>query len=115
MRAFLLKFSVVLIALFCAEISAWAQDLFVSPWTVFLAKVSAAAARLFYPDTVSSGLAMVNTSNGFGVVIAPGCNGIEAIIVLAAAIVAFPSRSVHKAVGLALGFVAVQMANLVRI
>ena len=44
-----------------------------------------------------------------------GCNGIEATMVLLAAILAFPSTWKQKAWGLGLGFIAVQGLNVVRI
>ena len=52
---------------------------------------------------------------GFGVSIEPGCNGIEACIVLFAAMMAFPSTWKHKFAGLVVGFVAVQALNVVRV
>ena len=45
--------------------------------------------------------------------IAPGCDGIEAVIILVAAVLAFPSPWLHKLVGIAIGFVAIQALNLV--
>jgi exosortase H (IPTLxxWG-CTERM-specific) len=53
--------------------------------------------------------------NGFAVSIQPGCNGIEASIVLIAAMLAFPSTWKHKLIGLGIGLVAIQSLNLVRI
>ena len=51
----------------------------------------------------------------FGVSIEPGCNGVEACIVLFAAIVAFPASWRHRTWGLALGFLAVQGLNVIRV
>jgi exosortase H (IPTLxxWG-CTERM-specific) len=44
-----------------------------------------------------------------------GCNGVEATIVLVAAMLAFPSSWAMKFWGIALGFLAVQGVNLLRI
>ena len=44
-----------------------------------------------------------------------GCNGVEATLVLIAAILAFPSTWKQKLWGLGFGFVAVQGLNVVRI
>ncbi len=52
---------------------------------------------------------------GFGVSIEPGCNGIEACIVLFAAVIAFPSTLRHKLLGLVAGFAAVQALKVVRV
>jgi exosortase H (IPTLxxWG-CTERM-specific) len=49
------------------------------------------------------------------VTILAGCNGIEAMIVLLAAIVAFPAPWKHKLIGLIVGVAAIQVLNLVRI
>jgi len=61
------------------------------------------------------GKVLRSTSNGFAVSIEAGCNGVEATLVLIAAILAFPSTWKQKLWGLALGFVAVQGLNVVRI
>jgi exosortase H (IPTLxxWG-CTERM-specific) len=61
------------------------------------------------------GKVLWNPANGFGISIEPGCNGVEACIVLIAAILAFPTRWPHRIWGLALGFVAVQGLNVLRV
>ena len=44
-----------------------------------------------------------------------GCNGVEASIVLIAAMVAFPSPWRWKLIGIGAGFIAIQFMNLLRI
>ena len=44
-----------------------------------------------------------------------GCNGVEAAIILIAGMVAFPAPLKLKAAGIAVGIVAVQAANLLRV
>ena len=56
-----------------------------------------------------------STVNGFAVSIEAGCNGIEATIVLVAAIFAFPAPWRDRLIGLAAGIVAVQGLNIVRV
>jgi exosortase H (IPTLxxWG-CTERM-specific) len=56
-----------------------------------------------------------SASNGFAVSIEAGCNGVEATIVLVAAILAFPAGWKRKLIGLAAGIVAVQGLNIVRV
>ena len=53
--------------------------------------------------------------NGFAVAIEAGCNGVEASIVLVAAMLAFPAPWKRKLLGLAVGVVAVQGLNIVRV
>ena len=54
-------------------------------------------------------------TTGFGVRIERGCNGVEAVIILFAAIFAFPAPLKSKLVGFVIGFFAIQGLNLVRI
>ena len=70
---------------------------------------------LFDETAAAAGKVLWNTATGFGVSIEPGCNGIEACIVLFAAVMAFPSSWRHKLVGLLVGFLAVQGLNVVRV
>lgn len=85
------------------------------PFTGLLADVSAFLIKLFDDDVVSHGVIIQSVANNFAVAIAPGCDGIEAVIILISAIVAFPSPWKHKLVGIAIGFFAIQSLNLVRI
>ena len=55
------------------------------------------------------------TSPRFGIDIAEGCNGIYALSIVIAGIVAFPARWVPKLIGLALGIVFIMFLNYVRI
>jgi exosortase/archaeosortase family protein len=57
----------------------------------------------------------VIASPRFGVNINNGCNGVEAMLILLASIVAFPASMRAHAAGLALGALAVQALNAVRI
>ncbi len=70
---------------------------------------------LFDSGVVSSGIVLTHVPNNFAVRIEAGCNGVEAMIILIAAILAFPASWKHKAIGLVLGFAAIQFLNLVRI
>ncbi len=53
--------------------------------------------------------------NGFAVSIESGCNGVEATIVLVAAILAFPAPWKRRLMGLVVGVVAVQGLNIIRV
>lgn len=80
-----------------------------------LARACVALVMLFDETAAAAGKVLWNTATGFGVSIEPGCNGIEACIVLFAAVMAFPSSWRHKLVGLLVGFLAVQGLNVVRV
>lgn len=106
---------VLLVSLFSLRITKFMSEWVTVPFTGVLADVSSFLIKLFDDDVISHGVIIQSTSNGFAVAIAPGCDGIEAVIILVAAIVAFPSPWKHKIVGIVIGFFAIQSLNLVRI
>jgi exosortase H (IPTLxxWG-CTERM-specific) len=77
--------------------------------------VSAGTVTLFDNSVVSAGKVLRSTANGFAVSIEAGCNGVEATIVLVAAMLAFPAPWRHKLAGLGIGIAAVQGLNIVRV
>ena len=115
MVRFFVWFLVLQATLFGLELTPWAQQWFVIPWTNTLAAISAAIVTQFDPHVLATGKVLQNTSNGFAVSIEAGCNGIEATIVLVAAIFAFPAPAKRKLIGLAIGIIAVQGLNIVRV
>ena len=115
MLRFFVLFMVLVLGLFALEITTFAQTHFVLPFTAGLAKVSVFLVLLFDDQVAASGKIISSLRNGFAVEIQPGCNGVEALIILFSAIMAFPSTWKQKAVGLGIGFFAIQGLNLVRI
>ena len=115
MARFFVVFLLLLAVLFGLELTPWAQAWIVVPWTNALASISTAIVTLFDPGVAASGKVIRSVDNGFAVSIEAGCNGVEATLVLLAAILAFPAPWRHKAIGLALGVVAVQLLNVVRV
>ena len=114
MLRFFLLFLVIQSVLFVAELTPPGQAL-VIPWTATLAKLSVMLVTLFDPNVIAYGKVIQSQSNGFGISIEAGCNAVEACIVLIAAILAFPAPWRHKAAGLAIGILAVQSVNMLRI
>jgi len=115
MVRFFLGFLIVQAVLFGAELTPWAQAWFVAPWTHALAAISAGIVKLFDPRVLADGNVLQSLRNGFAVSIEAGCNGVEATIVLIAAMLAFPASWRRKLAGLAIGIVAVQGLNVVRV
>jgi exosortase H (IPTLxxWG-CTERM-specific) len=115
MLRFFLLFVVLLAVLFGLELTPWIQDWFVIPWTNALAAISTWIVTLFDGNVVAAGKVMRSNTNGFAVSIEAGCNGVEATLVLLAAMLAFPAPWRHKAVGLVIGIVAVQLLNVLRV
>lgn len=114
-RRFLLIFIGLEVALFALELTRPVQEHLVLPWTTLLARACARLVTLFDANAASMGKVLWNPATGFGVSIEPGCNGVEACLILFAAIMAFPASWRHRLRGLAWGLVAVQGLNVVRV
>ncbi len=115
MVRFLILFVLIQAVLFGAQLTPWGQEYFVIPWTNGLAHFCAQLVALFDSGAEAAGKILRSTSNGFAVSIEAGCNGVEATLVLIAAIFAFPATWKQKLWGFGLGFIAVQGLNVVRI
>ncbi|MET1076543.1 MAG: exosortase H [Pseudomonas sp.] len=115
MTRFFLLFLLLVLGLFTLELTPPVQRHLVLPWTLLLADISAALIGAFDADVVAYGKVLQSLSRGGGVSIEAGCNGIEACILLSAAILAYPAPWRHKLVGLLLGFVAIQALNVLRV
>ncbi|MBS0508655.1 MAG: exosortase H [Proteobacteria bacterium] len=115
MLRFFLIFLAWQMSLFGLNMLGWVQQHLVLPWTALLARVCAYLVLWFDTTAAAAGKVLWNTVTGFGVSIEPGCNGIEACIVLFAAIMAYPAHWRHKVMGIAAGFAAVQGVNVLRV
>jgi exosortase H (IPTLxxWG-CTERM-specific) len=115
MVRFLAVFFSVLLVLFLAELTPPVQRAVVVPWTAFLASCSAFVLHLLDSNAMSSGNVLQDMRTGSGIAIEAGCNGVEACIMLAAAMLAYPAALRSKITGLFLGSLAIQALNLVRI
>ena len=115
MLRFFILFSVLLISLFTLEILQPAEKYVILPFTSLIADISVWIVTLFDDNVVATGNVIRDQVTGFGVSIERGCNGLEALIILFAAIFAFPAPLKHKLVGFTIGFFAIQGLNLVRI
>jgi exosortase H (IPTLxxWG-CTERM-specific) len=105
----------VLLTLFTLEMLTPVQEHVVLPFTSQLAKLSAALILPFDNTVAASGKVLQFTDTGFAVSIESGCNGIEATIVLIAAVIAFPASWRSRFTAIVLGFLAIQLMNLLRI
>jgi exosortase H (IPTLxxWG-CTERM-specific) len=101
--------------LFGAELTPWVQTYFVVPWTNTLAALSADIVRFFDPRVVADGKILHSADRSFAVSIEAGCNGVEATIVLIAAMLSFPAPWKRRLLGLAIGVIAVQGLNIIRV
>lgn len=115
MLRFVAIFLVTLAVLFTLELVGPVDRYVIGPFTGAIAAVSTWLISLVDANAVATGNVIRSTTTGFAIAIERGCNGVEAVIILISAMLAFPSPWKHKLVGIAIGFVAIQALNLVRI
>jgi exosortase H (IPTLxxWG-CTERM-specific) len=115
MLRFFVLFTVLLVGLFTLEILQPAEKYVILPFTSLIADISVGLIQMFDDNVVAASNVIRDKTTGFGVRIERGCNGVEALIILFAAIFAFPAPLKNKLVGFAIGFFAIQGLNLVRI
>ena len=108
-------FLFVLLGLFTLEMIEPIHNAVIVPFTNMLAWLSAALIMPFDNTVIFYDKVLQNSVTGFAVSIEAGCNGVEASIVLIAAVIAFPAPWRYKVPAIALGFVAVQALNIGRI
>ncbi|MET0067234.1 MAG: exosortase H [Candidatus Thiodiazotropha sp.] len=115
MFRFALVFTVVLVTLFTLELLPAGQQWVVMPFTRFVALISAWVIQWFDPGVVVYDNVLLDPGSGFAVSIEAGCNGVEASLVLIAAMLAFPAGWGARLAGIGIGFLAIQAMNLLRI
>ncbi|MEP0202593.1 MAG: exosortase H [Halioglobus sp.] len=115
MSRFVTVFAITLLALFTLEMLDSVQQAVIQPFTGLLATLSASMIIPFDDAVVASGRVIEHTTNQFAVSIEAGCNGVEAAIVLIAAVAAFPATLWQKCGAIVVGFLAIQVMNLLRI
>lgn len=110
---FLAKFFGILVAAYL--LIAWnpVNDHVIVPFTEGIAVTSGALLKGIGQPVSTAGTTI--TSSRFGVNINNGCNGVEAMLILLASIVAFPASLKARTGGLLLGALVVQALNMVRI
>lgn len=115
MARFITLFIVILVALFTIEMLNPVQEHVIVPFTSLLARISAAMILPFDSSVLAYGKVLQFKDTGFAVSIEAGCNGVEATIVLIAAVIAFPASWRARIAAIILGFLAIQVMNLARI
>jgi exosortase H (IPTLxxWG-CTERM-specific) len=101
MLRFFLVFLLIQAALFSAELLKPVQDALIIPFTESIASLSAGLIQWADPNVLAYGVIIQNPLTGFGVAIRAGCNGVEAVIILVAAVLAFPKAPwQHRILGI---------------
>jgi exosortase H (IPTLxxWG-CTERM-specific) len=112
---FVTIFLLLLVGLFTLEMQIPVQEHVILPFTTMLAHLSAAIILPFDSSAIAHGKILQFKDTGFAVSIEAGCNGVEAAIVLIAAIIAFPAGWRPRLIAIGLGFLAIQVMNIARI
>ena len=112
-KRFLLRFVAALGAFYVLVAIRPVNDRVVVPFTELLVRISSALLAALGERTQSFGT--VIRSPAFAVDVKNGCNGIEAALLLVAAMLAFPASAKKRALGIAAGLALIQGVNLFRI
>ena len=115
MFRFVAIFLFILVGLFTLEMVESVHSAVVVPFTNRLAWLSAFLITPFDDSVIFYGKILQDAGTGFAISIESGCNGVEATIVLIAAVVAFPAPWRYRLAAISLGFLAVQVMNIARI
>jgi exosortase H (IPTLxxWG-CTERM-specific) len=91
----------------------WVNDHVIEPFTGGVARVSGATLDLLGQDVRMQGT--IIRGKRFAVNIRNGCNGVEAMLIFLAAVLAFPAPWRARLLGLVIGIVAIQAVNLIRV
>jgi len=91
----------------------WINDHVIEPFTGGIARLSGAVLNLLGQHVALRGTVIQGPH--FAVNIRNGCNGVEAMLIFLAAVLAFPAPWRWRLAGLALGILAIQVVNLVRV
>jgi exosortase H (IPTLxxWG-CTERM-specific) len=110
---FLLRFVVLLIVFYLIVAFGPVNDAVIVPFTAGIASVSGKMLNALGERTEVVGTEI--RSSSFGVNIENGCNGVETALLFGAAVLAFPARWSRRLLGLAAGFLAIQVLNLFRV
>jgi exosortase H (IPTLxxWG-CTERM-specific) len=110
---FLVLFVVLLGASFTLISVNWVNDHAIEPFTAGIARLSGAVLNLLGQHVGMRGTVIQGPH--FAVNIRNGCNGVEAMLIFLAAVLAFPASWRSRLAGLGLGILAIQVVNLVRV
>ncbi len=89
------------------------NDRVVVPFTARIVTASTAVLNVLGERATATGTRI--HAPGFAVDVKNGCNGVEAMLILVAAVLAFPAAWRQRLLGLAAGVAVIQVLNLVRV
>jgi exosortase H (IPTLxxWG-CTERM-specific) len=106
-------FGVILLFFVIAFSTNAVHEAVVVPFTSLVAAASGVMMNLFGAGASVFGNHL--STAGYSINVVDGCNGIYATAILISGVIAYPSRLIQKAWGIALGFLAVFILNLGRV
>jgi len=109
---FLVVFAAIIVSLYVVIAIRPVNDRVVLPFTGLIAQATGGLLRLAGEPVEVKGVEV--RGPGASIAIENGCNGLEAIIVLAAAVCAFPAPWKSRSIALLVGSIGLQLLNLVR-
>lgn len=109
---FLVKFGLLLLLFYGAVSLTYVDTHVILPFTRGITEVSGATLRLLGQKVVVSGTII---SGAFAVDIHNGCNGVEAIVFVCAAMFAFDAPLLRRLAGVVIAAVVLQSLNIIRI
>lgn len=112
-RRFVLIFALAALAQFGLLLAPWFRPV-VDAFSLFAVRMSSLSINLLGGHALAKGAVLMSSINGFGVEMKDGCNGVNVVILLWSAVLAFPGSARWKALGLAAGAAAIQSLNFVR-
>jgi exosortase H (IPTLxxWG-CTERM-specific) len=110
---FLLKFVVLLIVFEVPLLLEPVDRYVVRPLSAWIAAAAGGILVVLSQHVAVSGTIIASAC--FSVNIQNGCNGLETVLFLIAAVLAFPASAAQKAVATAIGVVLIQTINLIRV
>jgi len=110
---FVARFGAALVMLYAVVALNPVNDHVIVPFTALVAHCSALILGSFESGVVAVGT--VIQSPRFALDVRNGCNGVEAAILLAAAILGFPASLRSRLLGLGVASIAIELLNLVRL
>ena len=110
---FVAKFCGVMLGLYAVIALNQVNDRVIVPFTEAVTSAAAGLLSIFESGVWAVGTVM--RSSQFALDVRNGCNGVEAVILLAAAIFAFPATLRSRLIGISAASIAIQLLNLVRL
>ncbi|MEP6992949.1 MAG: exosortase H [Acidobacteriota bacterium] len=110
---FLVRFLALLVGFYVVVASHPVNDAVIVPFTAGIARLSAVVLNALGERVAVTGTEL--RSSRFAVEIQNGCNGIETALLFVSAVLAFPAPWRRRLMGLGLGFLAIELINLVRV